>query len=169
MKIYIFRHGIALDRDEALIKKVEDAGRPLTEKGRERNQQMLNWFKQQEISIEAMVVSPYLRAVQTSVQLKDIVKGKTFSGVVELIPSAPPQAFVQWTKAHAKNLTNILVIGHEPQLTCLASWLVSGSQVSNIDLKKSGCICLEVESLLELGPRSAIIKWIIGPKLIAKS
>ncbi len=170
MKIFIFRHGIAVDRDEAAKNGIDDTKRPLTEKGRDRNQLMLKWMENQKIKVDGLAVSPLLRAVQTAAQLKPLLngqpKGNFFPGVVELIPSAPPQAFVQWLKANSKNMTSIMVVGHEPNLSGLASWLASGVMESFFELKKSGCILLEVENIAELGPRCANIKWVIGPKQI---
>ena len=40
MKLILFRHGLALDRDLSLARKLEDALRPLTEKGREKTKKM---------------------------------------------------------------------------------------------------------------------------------
>lgn len=168
MRLYLIRHGAAMERDEALEKKIDDSQRPLVSKGREKNLQLLQCLKGQGIVVELMAVSPFLRAEQSAAQYKELVRGPISSGVVELIPSAPPQAFVQWLKVNAKSVTACAVVGHEPQLSNLASWLLAGAMESFFDLKKSGCICLEVESLSELGPRGAILKWVMGPKQMAE-
>ncbi len=166
MKIYLLRHGAAIDREVAQAKSIADPDRPLTPKGREKNLEIFAWFKNQGIVFDAMMVSPYRRAVQTGEHLKPLVKGPLHPGVVELIPSAPVQSFAQWLKTLNKNYTSILVIGHEPMLSSFASWLLAGSVQSFIDLKKSGCICLEIESLGDLSARGAELKWVIAPKLV---
>ncbi len=164
MRIYLLRHGTAIEREEAQAKGISDPDRSLVARGREKNLKMLQWFKSQGIQFDAMLVSPYKRAQQTAEQLRPLLVGAHHPNLVELIPSAPVSAFAQWLKSIHKNYTSMLVVGHEPMLSSFASWLCSGSQESFIDLKKSGCICLEIESLSDLNARSAELKWIVSPK-----
>lgn len=166
MKIYLLRHGTAQEREEAIGKGLPDAERALLPKGKEKNLEMLNWFKDQGIEFDALMSSPYRRALQTAEQMRPVVKGDLHLAVVELIPSAPVASFGQWLKTLNKNYRSILVVGHEPMLSGFASWLCAGAMSSFIELKKSGCLCLEVESLQDLSARSAELKWTVNPKLL---
>ncbi len=168
MKLILFRHGVALDRDLAILQKIEDANRPLTERGRERSLKMAKHLKSWEDGVDLIVTSPLVRAKQTADILFHVMKSADVSVSSELVPSAPPQAFAQWLKTHAKTAVKILVVGHEPQMSQFASWALAGSEDSFLNLKKSGILCLEFQSLAEISRESAILAWSIQPKLLLK-
>ena len=164
MKLILFRHGLAVEREVFMMQKKDDALRPLVEKGRERTRKMAKILKQQVPAVDLLVTSPYVRAQQTASILQETIKAKSIAESVDLVPSAPPMAFAQWMKMHAKNALTIVAVGHEPQLSVLATWLLSGQVDSFIDLKKSGAICLDLENFETAGPRTAELKWIVSSK-----
>lgn len=168
MKLILFRHGIAIDRELAILKKIEDAKRPLTDKGREKTDKMAKILKEWDEEIDLIVSSPLLRAQQTAEILAQLLKAKEFKTCAELVPSAPPQAFAQWLKQQSKSATSILAVGHEPQLSVFASWALAKQPESFIGLKKSGMLCLELNSFEEVHPKSAQLSWLVQPKLFSK-
>jgi phosphohistidine phosphatase len=168
MKLILFRHGIAMDRELAALQKMEDAQRPLTEKGRERTLKMARHLKSWENQVEMIVTSPLIRAQQTADILFHVMKCSDVTVCSELVPSAPPQAFAQWLKTHAKTAVRILAVGHEPHLSHFASWALTGTNQSFIEIKKSGMICLEIESLADVSSQSATLAWAVQPKLLLK-
>jgi len=169
VKLILFRHGLAVDRDAALADKMEDFRRPLIAKGRERTEKMAKLLKGFELEIDLLVTSPLVRAMQTAEIVFPVTKSKDIHECAELVPSAPPQAFAQWLRTHSKNRTCVMAVGHEPQLSVFASWALSGLTTSFIELKKSGTICLEFESLEDVTARSAELLWVLSPKLLGKS
>ncbi len=164
MKLILFRHGLAVDREMALNTKMEDSRRPLTQKGRERTEKMAKILRRMDLDIDLLVTSPLVRAQQTAEILFPVVRAKDIHECAELVPSAPPQAFAQWLKSHSASAICAVAVGHEPQLSVFASWALSGQTESFIELKKSGILCLEVESLDAVSPRSAELKWVLSPK-----
>ncbi|MCL6408333.1 phosphohistidine phosphatase SixA, partial [Dickeya dadantii] len=64
MQVLIMRHG------DAVLDAASDAVRPLSDGGRDESCQMACWLNEQDIDIERVLVSPYLRAQQTL----DVVK-----------------------------------------------------------------------------------------------
>ncbi len=166
MKLILFRHGLALDRQDSMAMKMEDSLRPLIARGRERTLKMAKAIKKMELSIDMIVSSPFVRAKETAEILFEVCKSEAIHECTELVPSAPPMAFAQWLKNSAKRATCVLAVGHEPQLSIFASWAIAGTTTSIIDLKKSGMICLEIESFDDLSARSAILKWVLQPKNI---
>lgn len=166
MKLILFRHGLAVDRELALMRKMEDSQRPLVPKGREKTEKMAKRLKELGLKIEMLVSSPLVRAYQTAEILFPMVKSKDLHQCAELVPSAPPQAFAQWLKTHSKNATCVMAVGHEPQLSVFASWALAASIHSFIELKKSGALCLEFESLDDITARSATLLWVLQPKLL---
>lgn len=167
MKLILFRHGLAMDREEAIAKKMSDSLRPLVPKGRDRTKKMAKYLKKIEPDVDFIVSSPFVRAMETAEIIRDIYKTIEISECVELVPSSPSTAFAQWLKDQAKNATTIVAVGHEPQLSTFASWVLAGThQETFFDMKKSGIICLEVESFEEVGPKMAELFWAVSPKLV---
>jgi len=166
MKLILFRHGLALDRDLSLARKLEDALRPLTEKGREKTKKMARHLRGQMGEVQMLVSSPLVRAQQTAHLIGEIIPFESYLECTELSPEAPPQAFANWLKSHARHSTSVLVVGHEPQLGIFASWALAGLNGSFLDLKKSGVLLLEIESFEDLGPACAELQWMLNPKLL---
>ena len=56
----------------------------------------------------------------------------------------------------------ILLVGHEPLLSSTVSFLLSEKAGAQIQLKKGGLCCLEVDAI---APRkSAVLQWALAPK-----
>lgn len=167
MKMYIFRHGSAMDRDEAIAKKISDSARALTEKGRVRSLKMAQYLYERDPDVEMILTSPFVRAQETAKIIAGVFKiQKKVIEVAELVPSAPPQALQQWLKKNVSTSTNIVIVGHEPHLTTFCSWATAGTTMAFLNLKKSGIISLELESFAEIQERSAHINWMIQPQNI---
>lgn len=166
MKLVIFRHGLAMERDEALQKKIQDGQRPLVEKGRERTKKVARFLKAQEEEFEVLLYSPLLRAKQTAEIIQEILGIKKAIEVMELVPDAPPESFAKWLQSSIPQVTKVIVVGHEPQLSVFATWCLSGDRESFFDLKKSGVIGLEIESFSEISSGTAELKWLLHPKMV---
>lgn len=166
MKLILFRHAIAMDREEAAKMKIADPDRPLIPKGKAKLLEMVKWLKKNEAQVDLIVTSPYRRAQQTTEEILKAYKIKSAAVCAEVTPEDPPQAFAEWLKQYAKSSRTICLVGHEPHLSRLASWALSGQVESFIELKKSGALCLEVDELKQLGPRSGRLKWMVSPKIV---
>ncbi|GIL16436.1 MAG: phosphohistidine phosphatase SixA [Oligoflexia bacterium] len=164
MKLILFRHGLAVEREAFFLKNPDDSQRPLVPKGRARTRMMGQILQKRLAKVDMVVTSPYLRSLETAKILGQILKPTSFHESVELIPSGPPQAFAAWLKSKAGAATTIVAVGHEPQLSLFATWSLSGYLESFIELKKSGAICLAVENFEEYGPKSAELKWHLQPQ-----
>lgn len=166
MRIVLFRHGLAVDRDEAQKKKIDDAMRPLVEKGKIKSLKVAKLLKAYEPRFDLLVSSPLLRAQQTADVVSRVLTYGRYAESFELAPETPPHAFARWLQSEASQCSSVLVVGHEPQLSSFASWCLAGTDDSFIDLKKSGVICLNLESAEAVGPKCAELKWMIHPKLL---
>lgn len=165
MKLILFRHGLAMEREDSFALKLDDTMRPLVDRGRDRTRKMAKALKPLIGEASVLATSPLLRAVQTAEILADVIKFEKTVEVTELVPEAPPQAFARWLQTSFPRATTIVAVGHEPQLSVFASWCLAGANESFIELKKSGAICLEIESFDSLGPGLANLKWALGPKI----
>jgi len=165
MKLVLVRHGLAVDRADFAKQKKDDTLRPLMLKGRRRSLQMAKMLKLWLGPVDLLVTSPYLRAKQTAIIFQQQLRAKKMLEVMELIPSAPPMAFSQWLRANAGLATSVVVVGHEPQLSVFASWILSSQLESFIELKKTGMIGIEIENLLEARAGHGQLKFVVTPKM----
>lgn len=166
MRLILFRHGLAMEREDWEKTSHDDSLRPLVEKGKAKTKEMGEVLHCWVPEVDMLVSSPYARAVQTANILKPLLKAPRVVESVELVPSAPPRAFCQWLQEQAAHAQTVVAVGHEPHLSSLASWLLSGHSESFIVLKKSGIIELEVESFEDLGPFAAELRCVVQPKML---
>jgi phosphohistidine phosphatase len=78
-----------------------------------------------------------------------------------LRPEAPYEDFAQWARSHREKEV-VMIVGHEPHLSGLVSWLLAGSKRALLELKKGAACLLEVEE--SAGPSSADLLWSMAPK-----
>ena len=161
MKLYILRHGIAVDHGMPGINS--DADRPLTPKGERKVQKVAAAMRAMELSFDAILSSPFLRAKQTAeiiaVELS-LQKVLSFNGA--LVPGGSPKVLIEHIKELRPEPGRLLLVGHEPYLSCLVALLTSGGADVSIDLKKGGFCRMEVESLRH--GRCATLCWLLTPR-----
>lgn len=138
MRVVLFRHGIAGNRDPR--RWPNDALRPLTSRGRERTEQAARGLKRLYAPTR-ILASPLLRATQTAEILRSAC-GLTRE--IELVPALAPGGGYRdvLTRLNALKANEIVaLVGHEPDLGKLAGVLVFGAPNGNLPLKKAGaCI-----------------------------
>ncbi|HEY1717005.1 MAG TPA: phosphohistidine phosphatase SixA [Verrucomicrobiae bacterium] len=160
MNIFILRHGIAVEPGAPGIKT--DAERPLVPKGEQRLRAAVAAMEKMDLSFDAIISSPYLRAKETAEIVAKhfkLEKKLAFSG--DLIPGGNPQALIRQLNDLKTAPENILLVGHEPYLSRLIALLATGNPGATIEMKKGGLCKLEAEEL-EYG-HCATLKWLLTP------
>jgi phosphohistidine phosphatase len=161
VNIFILRHGIAVEPGTPGIKT--DAERPLIPKGEQRLRAAAAAMQKMDLSFDAIISSPYLRAKQTAEIVAKILKlEKKLAISSDLIPGGNPQALIRLLNELKPAPENVLLVGHEPYLSRLIALLSSGSPAATIDMKKGGLCKLEAEDL-EYG-HCATLAWLLTPK-----
>jgi phosphohistidine phosphatase len=169
MFLYIVRHAIAEERESFAKKNSEDSLRPLTIKGKKRMQKVVLKIKNELRDIDLIVTSPFVRAKQTAAVVAEMIGKPKIVESAELVPHATPHAFLKWIKAQGKDKKKVMVVGHEPHLSSLASLILSGkAEDSFIELKKSSVALIETGNFEEITPSKASLLWMVSPKLIEK-
>ncbi len=160
MKLLLFRHGPAGDRTSWLGLGKDDFLRPLTPDGRARTRAAAKGLARLVDPPGATGTSPYARAVQTADLLARAFGVEAPEEVPAIAPTVAPAEVLPWLEARA-GLDLVALVGHEPQLGRLASWLLARSPVPFLTLKKAGAC------LLDLGDRpragSARLVWMVAP------
>lgn len=165
MKLLVIRHAIAQEQDEWANTGATDDLRPLTDKGRKRMERTARGLAKVAPRVQMLASSPYTRAVQTA----EIV-GPAFDdpGVViidQLIPEHPLPELLEWLK-RLDDIEVAAVVGHEPHLGMLISWLLTGNERGLLELKKGGAVMLEFNGTLEAG--QAKLLWAMTPKQLRR-
>ena len=160
MRIVIIRHGIAEDQETFAKSGQEDALRPLTKQGRQKLRKAAGGLKQIVPAIDMIASSPLLRAAQTAEIISEAYDKTRILQIAALAPRKPPAALLDWLNAHRSEAT-VALIGHEPHLSTVLSWLLTGLQESFIVLKKGGAALIEIDAPVAAG--RAKLLWMLKP------
>jgi phosphohistidine phosphatase len=154
MKLYLLRHGIAVERDKT---EVSDAERPLTSKGIRRLEQALPLLRTM-MQPDRVVSSPLVRARQTAA-----IVARAWDLEVQLASRLAPGCDIeQLFELLQQHLTalEILIVGHEPDLSeCIAA-LTGGNRV---EMKKGALAAIE---LTPLKAGAGTLLWLLPPKAL---
>lgn len=154
MKLYLLRHAKADPRG----KGIRDDKRHLTSKGKMDAFEAAKKWKKSLKGIKKILSSPYPRALETADIFAGVMKQER-GLVVEkaLAPDTKASKLVKLLQSY-ENESELMIVGHEPSLSELASTMISGNIHSRIHLKKCGLIILEVD---EMAPGGASLLRLI--------
>ena len=155
----IVRHAIAEERDS--VRWPDDAERPLTEAGAERFTSAAHGLARLVGHVGAVLSSPAARAWQTA-ELLELEAGwpapepcaaLAVGGATDEVPAALPDR------------RSVAVVGHEPQLSELASLLLAGDPYAvPIELRKGGAVLLACPG--RPAPGTAVLRWSASPRIL---
>lgn len=160
MRLLLLRHGPAADRLAWRAQGKEDFLRPLTPDGRARTRAAAKGLRRVVDPPGAIGASPFARAAQTADILARVFGVEAPEELPAIVPDGAPAGVLPWLESRAR-LDLVALVGHEPQLGRLASWLLARSKVPFLELRKAGAC------LLDLGdrprPGAARLVWLLAP------
>ena len=159
MKLLIIRHADAGDPDAWTDAGRADSERPLSEKGRNQFTKAAKTLVELVPDIGLVAVSPYVRARQTAKLLLDLLPLSKEEITESLVPEAEPEDFVRWLNKGRPSEV-VAVVGHEPHLSLLATWLIAGLDESRITLKKGGACLITFDKSAARG--EGTLEWLLG-------
>jgi phosphohistidine phosphatase len=165
MQLLVIRHAIAEDKKTFAKTGKPDTERPLTRQGRTTMARVANGLRQQVRSIDVLAASPLVRAAQTASIVAKEYGGLSTDTVPALAPQSAPSAFAAWLRTQ-RGAEMVAIVGHEPHLGMLITWLISGLRDSHITLEKGGACMLEIDG--QPGVRCATLDWLLPPDVLAK-
>jgi len=161
MDLYVVRHAIAFARDPK--EWPDDRDRPLTSKGRSRFNAAARGLKELAPRVEKALSSPLVRAWQTAEILEEAAGWPAAARFEALEPGRTPEEVVAALAAHA-SAASLALVGHEPLLGELISYLLSGDGARvSFDLKKGSVTALRIDTLQ---PGSATLLWLATPRMM---
>lgn len=165
MQLLVIRHAIAEDKKAFAKTGRPDTERPLTKHGRTVMARVAEGLRTQVRSIDVLAASPLVRAAQTASIVAKEYGDLTVDTVPALAPQSPPAAFAAWLRTERKREV-VAVVGHEPHLGMLITWLISGRRDSHVTLEKGGACMLEIDG--RPGAQCATLIWLLPPDVLAK-
>lgn len=156
MKLYLIRHGIAVDRAE--YSRQDDAQRPLTSKGRARLRAQLPAIKKLLFPLDCIITSPAVRARQTADIIAEAFPGSQIEDSSALRPDAVLQPILNLIR-QKHTLRAIALVGHEPTLSLIACHFLHLPEGS-MSLKKGGVCALVIRG------GTAKLAWLATPKIL---
>jgi phosphohistidine phosphatase len=161
MNIYLLRHGIAVERGTTGFDK--DSDRLLTPKGKRQLRTSAAAMRKMKLRFDLILSSPYERAKRTAEIVAEELKLKKHLKFSDLLRyECDPLEFLGQLAQLKPAPKNLLLVGHEPYLSQLISWLTTGGPDLAMDFKKGGLCKLEAEKLRT--GRCAQLVWLLTPK-----
>ncbi len=134
-----------------------DLGRRLTSKGLKQADRMAAWLDSHLPDTCRVLVSPADRAQQTALALK-----RKFKTVAELAPGATVAAALaaaNWPDSREP----VLIVGHQPTLGAMASFLLSGEE-AYWSVRKGAVWWLSNRA--KEGGAAVVLKVVVGPDFV---
>jgi phosphohistidine phosphatase len=164
MQLFVVRHAIAKDTSPT----GHDADRPLTKHGVRKLRRGVRGLRALGVGFDAIVTSPWQRAAHTAHLLEKLADAAPIE--TPLLCASPRLDLLELlahTAGIADDLRGTAVVGHEPWLAELASWLAFGDTRHGeaLALKKGGLIWLAGSCV----PGGMSIRALLPPAILRAS
>ncbi|MDZ4752985.1 MAG: histidine phosphatase family protein [Phycisphaerae bacterium] len=177
MLLILIRHAKAFDRDAAAWP--DDLRRPLTASGRESFAKLAKRLgriapvragKDAPVDgVERVLASPASRAWQTAQVLHERSGWPAPERCAALLPDCDELSEWQALIDSLRDAAGVALVGHEPGLGRLASWLLSGSKDQvRIDLRKGAAVAVEIARGPGAVQPRARLRWMLTPRIAAR-
>jgi phosphohistidine phosphatase len=165
--LYLIRHGIAAERGTY----ADDAERPLTRDGIEKTRRAANGLARLldgDAAPTLLLTSPLVRAVQTTELFAepfdpppDVAHCEPLGGGCrhKQVTSAVNDALAGGAEA-------IGLVGHEPDMSDLAGWLLAGGRGFELEFKKAAVCRIDFDGRVSAG--RGRLKWFLPPRALRR-
>ncbi len=155
--VYIMRHGIA----EESSPTGSDSARRLTAAGIEKTRRAAIGLQQIGTTPQLILTSPLCRAEETAQ-----IVAEAFGGVpVRVTRTLAPG--VDFAKLICEALepprpSQVMFVGHQPDLGMLASWLLTGTpHLAHLPFRKAGAACIDISGAPDR--LRGTLQWFVTP------
>lgn len=157
MLLYVFRHGIAIDRGDPECPP--DSDRFLTEKGVRRTRRATEGLVRLDAAPDLVICSPWTRAVQTAELVLEAF-GLSEAQLIcdaDLLPMSNPATILH--KLADLDVEAVMLVGHAPHLDLVLDELSDGALIQ--PLTKAGAACMELDPRR---PTRGLLRWLLPSK-----
>ncbi len=159
MQLLVIRHDLAEPRDPSAGAEAETQ-RALTESGRKRAGRAARSLARLVEKIDVLASSGLRRADETALAIAEQYEGLRIETLDALAPGAGPEPLAAWLRGLAGPVC-VAVVGHEPGLSRLATWLVCGLSSSRLELGKGGACLVDLPG--RIAPGEGRLLWLLRP------
>ncbi|MDB4881500.1 MAG: putative phosphohistidine phosphatase, SixA [Gemmatimonadetes bacterium] len=164
MQLLVIRHGIAEDQEAFARTGKDDSLRPLTKSGKREMRFVATGLKRVAPKMAVLASSRLVRAQQTAAIIAAEYSIDDVTELDALAPDARPTALLKWLRALDEELYAsgpVAVVGHEPHLSGLVTWLLTGQTESRLVLKKGGACRVDFAARPAAGKGE--LRWLMTP------
>lgn len=155
MRLFLVQHGTAVSKDV-------DPDRPLSAEGAREVGEMVAFLARRRLSVDEVWHSGKTRARQTAMSLAGALRG---AAVREREGLGPKDDVAPLVEVLRRRDANLMIVGHLPFLSRLASGLLTGdAEREIIAFHNAGVVCLE-RNEEDLRWR---IEWLAAPELLER-
>ena len=159
MQLLVIRHGLAED-PSSVVTGPDDSGPPLSKEGKQMMKRVAAGLRELVDEIDVIGASPLLRAQQTAQIVAKAYNDLPVVTVEDLLPESDPPALMNWLRQHSTDNV-VAIVGHQPNLGLVVTWLMSGVKASRVALTKGGTCLLEFSS--SVSPGNGTLRWLLTP------
>ncbi len=160
MDLFILRHGVAVPRGSSAYPN--DGDRPLTPRGTRGMRKIAKGMRAMQLSFDRVFSSPLVRTKQTAeIALGILQPDISIEYTPRLQPDGDREVFIGECLTRCGEEDRILIVGHEPYLSGLISFMVCGDDSLEMNFKKGGLCKLSISSL-RIG-KCAAMEWLLTP------
>ena len=164
MQLYLMRHGAAVDIGQKGVTR--DADRMLSAEGIEKTRAVAEGLNAVlDAPLARVIASPLIRAKQTAeIAAKISAPDASVETADVLRAGAHAADAVAWLSGQPAVPT--MLVGHMPDLSALASLLVSGTDRAGFQFRKSAILCLQFDGKAAAG-RGEVV-WFLQPGMLRR-
>ncbi|RCK74481.1 MAG: Phosphohistidine phosphatase SixA [Ignavibacteriae bacterium] len=156
MKIYLLRHGEAVERYES------DRTRPLSDNGIKEIRKIGEFLKKGNVLIDKIYSSPLFRAYQSAMIIgKEINFNDDIVELDLLLPESKPDEVLSYLSQI--DYSSVLLVTHQPLIGSLVSILIFGRNYT-LRINKSTLVCIEVNKNFD--PKNATLQFLVNPEIL---
>ncbi|MEA2603337.1 MAG: phosphohistidine phosphatase [Acidobacteriota bacterium] len=159
MKLLLLRHAIAEESEDFARTGKDDRLRPVSDEGRKKMKQGARGLRKILPEIDLLATSPLTRAAQTAAIVDSVYGDLSEVEIEELTPEATPTDFLRWLRKQKDE--TLAAVGHEPSISLILSWLLTGSERRIFSFRKGGACLIEFTG--EVGAGTATLLWALTP------
>lgn len=156
--VYLMRHGIAAEPS----RETRDADRALTPEGIRKTMRVAVGLRALNVRPELILSSPLRRAEETARLVAEALGPSPAVEIYSPLAAGAAPKTVLGNLPRMRGLHQLLLVGHQPDLGRLASYLMTGSaELAPLPFKKASVAALSMDAL---PPRStALLEWFLAP------
>lgn len=159
MKVLLIRHARAQERSARTALAQRDHARRLTDAGRKDMRRAAKGLRKIAPDLDILASSPLVRARETAEIIARVFGGPAITELAALAPGVTPEELLGWLREQGAN--SVALVGHEPDLSRMAAYLLSGEARGFIELKKGAACMIEFDSAPAAG--TGTLSWLLAP------